>query len=157
MPNDAETEENFGIYPLDVQDVCQTFPQSGSLSSLRPRFISAGGLSTSKNAKESERTHSLKVRYYKLLISRWKELCTSCFALFKWNVFYYLPYKVTCHILWADKQMYPCQIQNNVEQFFGGLKVPCFCNYLTLIKKISQNHWRTGLITVFEHSTPYFF
>ena len=129
VPNDAETEENLGIYPLDVQDVCQTFPQSGSLSSCRPRFISAG-LSTSKNAKESksERRDSFKVRYYELLVSRWKELYTSRFALFN------LPYKVTCRILWADKQMYPCQIQNNVELFSGGLKVPLFCNYLTLIK-----------------------
>ena len=40
-PNDAETEENLGIYSLDIQDVCQMFPQSGSLSSCRPRFISA--------------------------------------------------------------------------------------------------------------------
>ena len=36
----------------------------------------------------------------------------------------YLPYKVTCRSLCENKQMYPCQMQNNVEQFSGGLKVP---------------------------------
>ena len=51
-PNDTETEENLSIYPLDVQEVCQTCPQSELLSSCRPRFISVG-LSTTKNAQES--------------------------------------------------------------------------------------------------------
>ena len=69
--NDAETEENLSIYPLDVQDVCQMCPQSRSMSSCRPCFISVG-LSTTKNVQESksERTDSLKVRHYELVISR---------------------------------------------------------------------------------------
>ena len=99
-----------------------------------------------KKAKEKER-----------ILSRWD--ITNCLfqdeksfvphALHCFSEMYLLTmYKVTCHILWENKQMYP----NNVKQFSGGLKAPWFCNYLTLIKQISQNHRKTGLVTVFEHS-----
>ena len=78
--SNAETEENFSIFPLDGQG--DEFPQtqSGLLSRIcGPPFISAVPPSIStKNVQESEnkRTDTVKVRYFKeLMISIHRKLC----------------------------------------------------------------------------------